>query len=85
MQQRTFQKINVLLIQVLIEGIIHILNSFLSKTGISQTMSPAIIVEGVQVTGIILELLYQTRYHRGSLVFEKIYRCTCSVQCLNLP
>jgi len=34
------------MIRALIEGIIYILNSFPSKTGISQTMSPAMIVEG---------------------------------------
>ena len=34
------------MVRSLIEGIVHIINYFPSKTGILNTMSPAIIVEG---------------------------------------
>ena len=41
-----YKRFNKLMVRSLIEGIVHIINSFTSKTGISNTMSPAMIVEG---------------------------------------
>ena len=41
-----YKRFTKLMVRSLIEGIVHIINSFPSKTGISNTMSPAMIVEG---------------------------------------
>ena len=41
-----FKRITILMVRSLIEGITEVLNAFPSKTGISDTLSPATIIEG---------------------------------------
>ena len=51
MPHSAIQKIHLLMTQSLIEGVIDMLNFFPSKNVISDTMGPAMLVEGKQKLG----------------------------------